>query len=74
MLEGWRKQFKDLEKEKELLLNKMKKKKDSMISNLIDEIEEMKKYVRKLERENEDNCYQLLRALVTCQNDNKRGE
>ena len=62
MLEGWSKQFKDLEKEKELL-NKMKKEKDSMISNLIDENEEMKKYVRKLERENGDNCSSVIKDI-----------
>ena len=71
-LEGWRKQFKNLKKEKELLFNEMKKEKDFMISNLTDENEEIKKYVRKLERENEDTTvHQLLRTLVTCQNDNK---
>ena len=40
-LEGWRKQFKNLKEEKELLFNEMKKEKDFMISNLTDENEEI---------------------------------
>ena len=53
-----KKQFQNLENEKECLFNEMKNVKDLEISNLADENEEMRKYVRKLEMENEDNCYQ----------------
>lgn len=41
----------------------MKKEKGSIISNLIDENEEMEKYLRKLERENEDNSSSVIKDI-----------
>jgi hypothetical protein len=49
-LEEWKKQFHNLEKEKELLFNEMRNQKDLEISNVVHENEEMRKYVRKLEK------------------------
>ena len=52
-LEEWKKQYQNLEKEKERLFFEMKSEKETQISNLVSENEEMKKYVRKLEKGNE---------------------
>ena len=49
-LEEWKKQYQNLEKEIERLFFEMKSEKETQISNLVSEDEEMKKYVRKLER------------------------
>lgn len=54
-LEGWKKQYKNLEKEKERLFFEMKNEKETQVSNLGSQNEEMKKYVRMLEKENEGN-------------------
>ena len=62
-LEEWKKQFQNLENEKERLFNEMKNVKDLEISNLADENEEMRKYVRKLEMENEDNCSSVIKNI-----------
>jgi hypothetical protein len=51
-LEEWKKQYQNLEKEKERLFFEMKSEKETQISNLVSENEEMKKYVRKLEKGN----------------------
>ncbi len=50
-LEEWKKQFENLEEEKERLFNEMKNQKDVEISNILHENKEMRKYVRKLEKE-----------------------
>ena len=52
-LEEWKKQYQNLEKEIERLFFEMKSEKETQISNLVSENEEMKKYVRKLEKGNE---------------------
>ena len=52
-LEEWKKQYKNLEKEKERLFLEMKSEKEIKISSLVNENEEIKKYVRKLEKEGE---------------------
>lgn len=45
----WKKQFQNLEQEKEFLFNEMKNQNDLEISNIAHENEEMRKYVRKLD-------------------------
>ena len=45
-LEEWKKQFENLEEEKERLFNEMKNQKDVEISNILHENKEMRKYVR----------------------------
>ena len=55
-LEEWKKQFGNLEVEKKCLFNEMKNKKDVEISNILHENEEMRKYARKLEKENKGRC------------------
>ena len=62
-LEEWKKQFHNLEKEKELLFNEMRNQKDLEISNVVHENEEMRKYVRKLEKKSEDNCSSVIKNI-----------
>lgn len=62
-LEEWKKQYQNLEKEKELLFNEMKNQKDMQISNIVNENEEMRKYVRKLEKENEENNSSVIKNI-----------
>ena len=73
-LKEWKKQYKNMEKEKECLFFEVKLKTEMEVSNLVCQNEEMKKYVWKLEKDKEENIKSGVKSMsVTFQSGSKAG-